>query len=81
LKRTIINENLNFIIMKKVLFAAFAGICVLSSVMATSGDSGKINANPRINQIIRDTVPGKKSDTSTYPKRDTTSMPRLSQNQ
>jgi hypothetical protein len=63
--------------MKKVLFAAFAGICVLSSVMATSGDSGKINAKPGINQMIRDTVPNKKSDTSSYPKKDTT---RLNQN-
>jgi hypothetical protein len=74
-------ENLKFIIMKKVLFAAFAGICVLSSVMATSGNSGKINSNPATPQIVRDTVPGKKTDTSSYPKRDTASMPRLDQHQ
>jgi hypothetical protein len=67
--------------MKKVLFAAFAGICVLSSVMATSGNPGKINSNPITTQNLRDTVPGKKSDTSSYPKRDTTSMPRLDQHQ
>jgi hypothetical protein len=67
--------------MKKVLLAAFAGICVLSSIMATTVNSGKINSNPTMNQVIRDTVPGKKSDTSSYPKRDTTSMPRVDQNQ
>jgi hypothetical protein len=67
--------------MKKVLFAALAGICVLSSVMATSGNAGKINASSVIKQMIRDTVPGKKSDTSSYPKRDTASMPRFNQNQ
>jgi hypothetical protein len=67
--------------MKKVLFAAIAGICVLSSVMATSGNSGKINSNPVIPRNVRDTVPAKKTDTSSYPKKDTTSMPRLNQNQ
>jgi hypothetical protein len=67
--------------MKKVLFAAFAGICVLSSVMATSENSRKFSSNTRINQIIRDTIPNKKTDTSSKPKRDTTSMPRLDQNQ
>jgi hypothetical protein len=77
----IFNENLKFIIMKKVFFAAVAGICVLTSVMAGSGNSGKINGSTAINHMIRDSVPGKKSDTSSYPKRDTTSMPRLHQNQ
>jgi hypothetical protein len=67
--------------MKKVLFAAIAGICVLSSVMATSGHSVKINSKSAVQHTIRDTVPGKKSDTSSYPKRDTASMPRLNQNQ
>jgi hypothetical protein len=76
-----IHGNLKFIIMKKVLFAAFAGICVLSSVLASSGNSGKININPRVDHMIRDTIPGKKNDTSSYPKRDTTSMPRLDQSQ
>ena len=63
--------------MKKVLFAAIAGICVLSSVMATTANSGKIKINTGINGMIRDTVPGKKTDTSSYPKRDTTAVPRL----
>ena len=65
--------------MKKVLFAAFAGICVLSSVMATSGHSGKIDRNVGTNQVIRDSVPNRKTDTSSYPKRDTTA--RLNQQQ
>jgi hypothetical protein len=64
--------------MKKVLFAAFAGMCVISSIMATSANTGTVKGNPGIDQIIRDTVPGKKSDTSSYPKRDTA---RLSQDQ
>lgn len=67
--------------MKKVLFAAFAGVCVLSSVMATSSNAGKVNSRSTINQLVRDTIPGKKADTSSYPKKDTASMPRLNQDQ
>jgi hypothetical protein len=63
--------------MKKVLFAAFAGICILSSIMATTAGSEQTNRNQRMDQILRDTIPGRKSDTSSYPKRDTTSMPHM----
>ena len=63
--------------MKKVLFAAFAGMCVISSIMATSSNTGRINSNQQLSQLVRDTVPGRKSDTSRYPKRDTTSMPKI----
>ncbi|HEY4966038.1 MAG TPA: hypothetical protein VII28_06550, partial [Puia sp.] len=59
--------------------AAFAGICVLSSVMATSGNAGKVKKDAGREQVIRDSVPGKKKDTSSYPKRDTTA--RLDQQQ
>jgi hypothetical protein len=48
--------------MKKVLFAAFAGLCVMSSIMATSAVK-KINSG-QTNQL-RDTVPPKK-DTSKF---------------
>ena len=67
--------------MKKVLFAAFAGVCVLSSVMATSANGGKMYSRTVSNQLVRDTIPSKKTDTSSYPKKDTASMPRLDQNQ
>jgi len=67
--------------MKKVLFAAFAGVCVLSSVMATSSNGGKMYSRTVSNQQVRDTIPNKKTDTSSYQKKDTTSMPRLDQNQ
>ncbi len=63
--------------MKKVLFAAFAGLCVISSIMATSASSGKIRNNHQVSQFIRDTVPNRKTDTSRYPKPDTTSMPKI----
>jgi hypothetical protein len=63
--------------MKKVLLFAFAGICVVSSIMATSANTGIINSNQQLNQLVRDTVPNKKTDTSRYPKRDTTSMPKM----
>jgi hypothetical protein len=66
--------------MKKVLFAAFAGGCLMVSVMGTSANAGKTNHNTAISQyMLKDTVPGKgkRSDTSSYPKKDTSSMPRL----
>jgi hypothetical protein len=63
--------------MKKVLFAAFAGMCVISSIMATSANTGRINSNQQLSQLLRDTVPSRKSDTSRSPKRDTTSMPKI----
>jgi hypothetical protein len=63
--------------MKKVLFAAFGGMVVISSIMATSANSGGINSNQQLSQIVRDTVPGRKSDTSRSPKRGTTSMPKI----
>jgi hypothetical protein len=63
--------------MKKVLFSALAGICVISSIMGFSASTGKINSNQQLNQFVRDTIPNKKTDTSRYPKRDTTSMPKM----
>jgi hypothetical protein len=68
--------------MKKVLFAAFAGVCVLSSVMATSAHHEKRQSGSSIvvKPFMYDTVPGRKTDTSRYPKpTDTTSMPKLVQ--
>lgn len=53
--------NLKFSIMKKVLFAAFAGICIISSIMATPATKGKVKIN-RLSQNVNDTVP--KPDTS-----------------
>jgi len=65
--------------MKKVLFAAFAGICIVSSIMATPAHKGTADNKIRIGQY--DTIPGKKTDTSRYPKPgDTTSMPKLQVN-
>ena len=43
--------------MKKVLFAAFAGMCVFSSIMATSANTGKVSSNQNVNQVLRDTIP------------------------
>ena len=43
--------------MKKVLFAAFAGLCVVSSIMATSTTTGKLTRFQQINQIVRYTIP------------------------
>jgi len=64
--------------MKKLLVVAFAGLCVASSIMATTAGPGKFKTYPSADRMtIRDTVPGKKSDTSSYPKRDTSSMPRV----
>jgi hypothetical protein len=63
--------------MKKVLFAAFAGMCVISSIMATSVNTGRINSNQQLSQLVRDTVPSRRADTSRSPKRDTTSMPKI----
>lgn len=65
--------------MKKALFAAFAGMCVVSSIMATSANPDRVKNSTRTDQIVRDTIPSKKTDTSSYPKRDTASMPRLTQ--
>jgi len=46
--------------MKKVLFAAFAGGCLMVSVMGTSANAGKTNHNTAISQyMLKDTVPGK----------------------
>ena len=69
--------KLKFIKMKKVLFAAFACLCVASSITATSAGTGKQNINRRMDQLIRDTIPNKKTDTSRSPKPDTTSMPKF----
>jgi hypothetical protein len=63
--------------MKKALLFAFAGICVVSSITANSGNTGRMNSNQQLSQLVRDTVPNKKTDTSRYPKRDTTSMPKM----
>jgi hypothetical protein len=68
--------------MKKVLFAAFAGICVISSIMATPAHPGtkKMDSQVMARQFMNDTVPGRKTDTSRYPKpTDTTSMPKMVQ--
>jgi hypothetical protein len=68
--------------MKKMLFAAFAGVCVLSSVMATSARHEKMQSSSSmvVKSFMNDTVPGRKTDTSRYPKpTDTTSMPKLVQ--
>jgi len=57
--------------MKKVLFAAFAGLCVFTSLMGTSVNSGKIYGHQNTDRlIIRDTVP--QPDTTRDPKPDTT---------
>jgi hypothetical protein len=70
--------------MKKVLFAAFAGMCVVSSIMATSANTGKLSSTRQINQVLRDTVPptdtAKKAEvflmSDTVPgKKDTTRKP------
>ncbi len=61
--------------MKKALLAAFAGVCVISSIMAGSGKDGKVIIKME-NRMLTDTIPGK-TDTSRYPKHDTTKMPRL----
>jgi hypothetical protein len=63
--------------MKKVLFAAFVGICVISSMMAAPANKGKVSTDAQINQFMNDTVPMKKKDTTRYPKpKDTTLMPQ-----
>jgi hypothetical protein len=66
--------------MKKVLFAAFTVMCILSSIMATSANQDKMESSSKFvrKQFVNDTVPGRKTDTSRYPKpTDTTSMPKL----
>jgi hypothetical protein len=62
--------------MKKALLAAFAGICVISSIMAGAGKVGKVTGVKMENRMLNDTIPGK-TDTSRYPKHDTTKMPRI----
>ncbi len=66
--------------MKKALVAAFAVVCVISSIMAGSGKEGKMVSVKMENRMLRDTVPGK-TDTSRWPKHDTTNMPRLTDRQ
>lgn len=62
--------------MKKVYLAAVAGLCVMTSIMATSVPKGKTGANGTY-YTKNDTVPGRKYDTSRNPKPDTASMPRI----
>ena len=76
--------NIKFIIMKKVLFAAFAGLCVITSIMATPAEKGKSRTVFQIKQSLTDTVPPKdttkkvnilysqESLTDTIPPKDTT---------
>ena len=45
--------------MKKVLFAALAGLCVITSIMATPAEKGKSRAVLQIKQSLTDTVPPK----------------------
>jgi|GEM_PF-5440290 hypothetical protein len=63
--------------MKKVLFTAFAGFCLFSSILATSPHQGKIKGNQRSDQYLRDSIPVKKADTSHIPKQDTMAMPQV----
>jgi hypothetical protein len=66
--------------MKKLFIAAAAGTCLMVSILGFSANSGQVNQNATISQyMLKDTVPGKgrRSDTTSYPKRDTSSMPRL----
>jgi hypothetical protein len=62
--------------MKKVYLAAFAGLCVMTSIMATSFPKGK-SGESRSFYTKNDSVPGRKYDTSRNPKPDTASMPRI----
>jgi hypothetical protein len=66
--------------MKKALFAAFGVVCIISSIMAGSGKDGKVISSKMENRMLRDTIPGK-TDTSRYPKHDTTNLPRLADGQ
>jgi hypothetical protein len=66
--------------MKKALLAAFAGMCVIFSIMAGFGQTGKTRSVKMENRMLRDTIPGK-TDTSRYPKHDTTKMPRFADGQ
>jgi hypothetical protein len=43
--------------MKKVLFAAFAGLCVASSIMGTTSTKGRIRTNQGMVRNALDTVP------------------------
>ncbi len=62
--------------MKKALFAAFAGLCILTSVMSTSVNAGKTYGYQKTDLLfLRDTVP--QPDTTRNPKRDTTRRPYL----
>ncbi len=70
--------------MKKVLFAAFAGLCVITSIMATPAEKGKSRTVLQIKQSLTDTVPPKDTTkkvnilynqenlTDTVPPKDTT---------
>jgi hypothetical protein len=62
--------------MKKAIVAAFGLVCVISSFMAGSGRAEKLINVKMENRILRDTIPGK-TDTTRYPKHDTTAMPRF----
>ena len=66
--------------MKKALFAAFAVVCVISSLLAGTGKNGRLKIVQTESSILRDTIPGK-TDTSRYPKHDTTNMPRFADGQ
>jgi hypothetical protein len=77
--------------MKKVLFAAFAGLCVITSIMATPAEKGKRVRVSQIQQSLNDTVPPKdttKKISDVYiqslndtvpPPKDTTSTPKIVQ--
>ena len=44
--------------MKKALFAAFAGLCILTSVMSTSVNAGKTYGYQKTDRLIlSDTIP------------------------
>jgi hypothetical protein len=66
--------------MKKAFLVAFAGVCVISSIMAGAGKEGKVISAKMENRMLRDTIPGK-TDTSRYPKHDTTNLPRFADGQ
>jgi hypothetical protein len=72
--------------MKKVLFAAFAGLCLMTTMMSNSTVK-KTNCRRSVSQVLRDSVPPKK-DTSKFaelyvladtitPKKDTTKFAEL----
>ncbi len=79
--------------MKKVLFAAFAGLCVITSIMATPAVKGKSRTVLQIKQSLTDTVPPKDTTkkvnilynqvnlTDTVPPKDTTKKANVLYNQ